>query len=104
MKPNTLELKRCLKGKYITILIDYGGTHNFVGINLAKQLNLFVYLVKDLTVTTADVQPIQGVGQCHKVSTHIQSLKLQTVYYTLPVCGMDMVVGAEWLMQNIPTK
>jgi hypothetical protein len=42
MKPNTLKLKGSLKGKYITILVDSGSTHNFVDINLARQLNLFV--------------------------------------------------------------
>jgi hypothetical protein len=78
MKPNTLKLKGSLKGKDITILVDLGSTHNFVDINLAKQLNLFVYLVKDLMVTIVDGQPIEGVGRCHKVSIHIQKLELQT--------------------------
>jgi hypothetical protein len=50
-------------------------------------------------VTTVDGQPIEGVGRCHKVSIHIQNLELQTGYYALPLCGMDMVLGAEWLMQ-----
>jgi hypothetical protein len=85
IKPNTLVLKGNLKGKYITILVDSGSIHNFVDINLAKQLNLFVYPVKDLMVTAADGQPIEGVGQCHKVSIHIQKLERQTRYYALPL-------------------
>jgi hypothetical protein len=50
MKPNTLRLKGNPKGKDITILVDFGSTHNFVDINLAKQLNLFVYPAKELMV------------------------------------------------------
>jgi hypothetical protein len=84
MKPNTLRLKGNLKGKNITIIVDLRSTHNFVGINLAKQLNLFVYPVKDLMVTTAHGQPIKGVGRCHKVSIHIQNLELQTGFKLYP--------------------
>jgi hypothetical protein len=50
MEPRTLKLKRSIKNKNITILIDSGSTHNFVDVNLAKQLNLFLYPVKDLIV------------------------------------------------------
>lgn len=40
-----------MKNENITILVDSGSTHNFVDINLAKQLNFFVYLVRrDLMV------------------------------------------------------
>jgi hypothetical protein len=70
-----------------------------VDINLAKQLNLFVYPVKDLIVKVANGQQVKGIGRCHKVFVQIQSLELQTRCYALPLSGMDMVLGAEWLMQ-----
>jgi len=89
-----LEAQGKHKTKYITILVDSWSTHNFVDINLARQLNLFMYPVKNLTVTTVDGQPIQGVGWCHKVSINIQNLELQTGYYALPLCGIDMVLWA----------
>ena len=50
-------------------------------------------------VTTVDGQQVERIGQYHKVSIHIQNLELQTRYYTLPLSGMDMVLGAKWLMQ-----
>jgi hypothetical protein len=68
MEPRTLKLKGSIKNKNITILVDSGSTHNFVDINLAKQLNLFVYPVKDLIVTIVDGQQVKGIGRCHKVS------------------------------------
>jgi len=52
VKPHTLKLKGSLKGKDITILVDSRSTDNFVDINLKRQLNIFVYLIKDLMVTT----------------------------------------------------
>jgi hypothetical protein len=81
MEPRTLKLKGSIKNKNITILIDSGSTHNFVDINLAKQLNLFVYLVKDLIVKVVDGQQVKGIGRCHKVFVQIQSLELQTGCY-----------------------
>jgi hypothetical protein len=62
MEPSTLKLKGSIKGKNITILVDSGSTHNFVDINLTRQLNIFVYLVRDLMVTTVDGQQVKGVG------------------------------------------
>jgi hypothetical protein len=44
-----------------------------VDINLARQLNLFVYPVRDLMVTTIDGQQVKGLGWCHKVFVHIQN-------------------------------
>lgn len=43
-----LKLKGSLKGKQITILVDFGSSHNFVYITLVRQLNLFVYLAMGL--------------------------------------------------------
>jgi len=50
-------------------------------------------------VTIFDGQPINGIGRCHKVLIHLQQLDLQTGYYALPLYGMDMVLGVEWMMQ-----
>jgi hypothetical protein len=51
LEPRTLKLKESIKGKNIAILVDYGSTHHFVDINLAKKLNIFLYLVTDFMVT-----------------------------------------------------
>jgi len=56
VEPRTLKLKRSIKSKNIIILVDSRSTHNFVDINLAKKINIFVYLVRDLMVTIVDVQ------------------------------------------------
>jgi hypothetical protein len=41
-------------------------THNCIDIVVAKQLNLFVYPTKDLTVMVTDGQKVKEVGRCHK--------------------------------------
>lgn len=66
---------------------------------MAKELNLFVYPVKSITILTIIDGHVVVIGQCHKVSLQIQELKLQTICYTLPLKYLDMVLGAEWLSQ-----
>jgi hypothetical protein len=98
-QPKTLKLKGIIKSRNVMILVDSNSTHNCIDINVAKQLNLFVYPTKDLTVMVVNGQKVKGVGRCHKVLVQIQELELQTRFYALPLDEMDMVLGAEWLMQ-----
>ena len=50
------------------VLIDPGNNHNYVDIDVAKQLNLFAYPTKDLTITINNRQKVKGINRCHKVS------------------------------------
>jgi hypothetical protein len=47
IRPKTLQVKSHIKKRNITILIDFGSTHNFIDIDLAGKLNSFVYLIKE---------------------------------------------------------
>jgi len=99
IKSKRLIVKGSIKNKYISILIDLGSTHNLIDINVAKELNIFVYPVKNIIVSTIVDGHFGVLGQCHKVSLQIQYLKLQTICYMLPLKDVDMVLGAEWLSQ-----
>jgi hypothetical protein len=96
-----LKLKGIIKSRSIMILVYSGSTHNCIDINVAKQLNLFVYSTRDLTLTVTNGQNFKEVGRCYKVSVQIQELELQTRLYALPLEEMDMVLGLEWLMQLV---
>jgi predicted aspartyl protease len=61
----TLKLKGHIKKENVTILVDTGSTHNFMDINVARKLNLFVYLATDIRVMVAGGKIIDGVGKCH---------------------------------------
>lgn len=64
-QPKTLKLKEIVKNKNVTILVDLGSTHNSIDIDIAKQLNIFVYPTKDIIITIIDGKKIKGVGRCH---------------------------------------
>jgi len=76
IETNLLKVIGSIKNKYITILINSGSTHNLVDTNVVKELNLFVYHVKSLTISSITDGHVEVVGQCHKVSLQIQDFKL----------------------------
>ena len=58
-----------------------------------------MYPARDLTVKVIDGHHVYDKGKCHKISIQIEGLELQSGLYALPLNGMDMVLGAEWLAQ-----
>ena len=48
--PQTLNIEGYIKNKKLTMLIDYGSTHNFIHCKVAKDLNRFVYLTLEFQV------------------------------------------------------
>ena len=66
-QPQTLKLKGHVKNDNVTVLIETWSTHNFLNINIARKLKLFVYPVPDMKVMVADSKKIGNVGKCHKV-------------------------------------
>ena len=71
-QPETLKLKGHIKNNNVIILFDIGSTHNFIDVNVAKRLNLFIYPVPNMKVMVADGKKIKKVGKCHKVKLQIQ--------------------------------
>jgi hypothetical protein len=66
-QPQTLKIRGHVKKENVAILIDTWNTHNFIDINVAKRLNLFVYSTEDKRVIVADGKKNDGGGKCHKV-------------------------------------
>ena len=95
-QPQTLKLRGYAKKENATMLIDTGSTHNFIDINVAKRLNLFVYPIVDTRVMVADGKTIDGVRKCHKVKLQIEYYKLESRFYTIPLGAVEVVLGIQW--------
>ena len=65
-RPKTLMLMEIVKNKELTILVYFGNMHNCVDINVAKELNLFVYPTRDLTIKVVYGHHVNDKGRCHK--------------------------------------
>jgi hypothetical protein len=91
-----IETKGVCKKENVTILIDIGSTHSFIDINVARRLNLFVYPATDIRAMVANGKII-GVGKCHKVKLQIEDYELESGFYTIPLGGVDIVLGVQCL-------
>jgi hypothetical protein len=98
LQPKTLKLDGIIKNRNVTIVVYSYSTHNCIDINLAKQLNLFVYSIEDPTITIVDGQKVKGVGICHKISVKYQNLNYKEDSVHLSLNEMDMVLASKWLI------
>ena len=53
--------------------------------------------VPDMKIMVVDGKKFEKVGKCHKVKQQIQEFKLESELYTLPLGGVDIVMGFQWL-------
>ena len=96
-QPQTLKLKGNIKNNNVVVLFDTRSTHNFIDVNVAMRLNLFIYLVPNMKVMVADGKKIEKVVKCHKVKLQIQDYNLELEFYAAPLGGVDAVLGIQWL-------
>jgi hypothetical protein len=96
-QPQTLKLKGYIKNDNVIILIETGSTHNFLDIKIARKIKLFVYPIPDRKVMVADEIVFGNVGKFHKVKLQIQDFNLESKLYTVPLGGVDVVLGVQWL-------
>ena len=96
-QPHTLKLKGHIKKKNVMVLLDIGSTHNFLGSTMAKRLNIFTFPMPNMKVMVADGKENEKVGKCHKVKLQIQNFNLESPFYTVPLRGVDVVLGIQWL-------
>jgi hypothetical protein len=69
--PQTLKVQDYIKKKKVTLLIDFGSTHNFINYKLAKDLNCFVYPVLEFQVMIANGSTINCSIKCHSININM---------------------------------
>ena len=92
-----MKIKGHINNNNVTVLIDSGSTHNFVNVNLAKIFNLFIRPVPNMKVMVVDGKKIDNVGKCHKVKLQMQEYNLESDFLAVPLGGIDVVLGIQWL-------
>jgi len=95
--PQTLKIVGYIKKQKVVILVDSGSTHNFINKKVAEQLNCFPYPVKNFQVMISNGGSINCGGKCHNIKVNIGDYNLTTTMYAIPIGGVDVVVGVQWL-------
>jgi len=86
-----------IKKQKVVILVDSGSTHNFINKRVAEKLNCFPYSVKNFQVMIANGGSINCGGKCHNVKVNIRDYNLTTTMYVIPIGGVNVVLGVQWL-------
>jgi hypothetical protein len=95
--PKTMRIKAVIGKRTLVILIDSGSTHNFVDQKIAHSLQLAVKPVEEFVVKVANGERLRCRERYENVLITIQGFQFSTTLYSLPLHGLDAVLGIQWL-------
>jgi len=95
--PRTMRVAATIKSQPMMVLIDSGSTYNFLSDKVARTLRLPVVLTKSFTVHVANGERLLCQGRFEKVPIDLQGIAFSLTFYSLPLAGLDMVLGIQWL-------
>ncbi|KAG7619515.1 Aspartic peptidase domain superfamily [Arabidopsis suecica] len=93
----TMRVKGTYEKKIIFILIDSGSTHNFLDPNTAAKLGCKVDTAGLTRVSVADGRKLRVEGKVTDFSWKLQTTTFQSDILLIPLQGIDMVLGVQWL-------
>lgn len=95
--PQTMRVKAKIGPHEIIVLVDSGSTHNFINSRLANMLQLPVQPTSAFPVKVANGEKVICQGKHDKVHVLIQDIPFELTLYSLPITGLDVVLGVQWL-------
>ncbi|GJS62061.1 reverse transcriptase [Tanacetum coccineum] len=93
----TMRVKGTVGKHILHILVDYGSTHNFVDIAVAKKLGCHIRSTCLLSVTMGDGYNIATTSECKQFHWQLQGVDFWSDVMLFPRGGSDMVLGIQWL-------
>ena len=87
-------------GNYeVMVLVDSGSTCNFISDKVVALLQLPVVPTKPFHVRVANGQPLKCQGRFDNVHILLQGIPFTINFYSLPLTGLDLILGVQWLEQ-----
>ncbi|CAL1400787.1 unnamed protein product [Linum trigynum] len=95
--PRTLQFRAQVADVQAVLLVDSRSTHNFISEQKAEEKRLCIASIEPFLVGIANGEPMRCRGRCNDVQVVIQGEEFAVSLYILPIRGMDMVFGVQWL-------
>lgn len=86
-----------VQGQVVHILIDIGSTHNFIHERVAGRLNFVNTSITPFNTKVATGDNLKCMVRYDNVPITIQGFSFHTTLNALPIAGMDIVLGIQWL-------
>ncbi|CAH9078543.1 unnamed protein product [Cuscuta europaea] len=97
MDSRTMRVSGNVQQHKLNILIDSGSTHNFIKQEAAGRLKLTVTKIKPFATRIASGDRLWCSEKYEHVQITIQGYTFETTLYALPITGMDLIMGMQWL-------
>ncbi|XP_074346704.1 uncharacterized protein LOC141685510 [Apium graveolens] len=96
--PKTMKLKGSIGEYEVVVLIDPGATHNFVSLELVKELGIPVEPTGSFGVCLGNGDSVQGDGMCRKVRLQLKGgIEVVSDFLPLGLGNSDVILGVQWL-------
>lgn len=100
--PNTLRIQGKIGSHTVIILVDSGSTLNFINERLVRLIQIPVTPINPFGVKIANGEVISCPERYDAVDLQIQECNFQITLFSLPLRGLDLVLGVHWLQQLGP--
>ncbi|XP_052204119.1 uncharacterized protein LOC127809399 [Diospyros lotus] len=97
--PQTMRVTAMLRNREVSLLIDNGSTHNFISTRIAQRLQIPITHIDSFHVRVASGEKLTCTQQCKGVNLKIQHIAVTVDLYAIPLAGVDIVLGVQWLSQ-----
>ena len=95
--PKTMRVMATIEYLEMVVFIDNGSTYNFIGARVARLLRLLVVPIEEFTVQVANGERLKCRGRFKRVLVLLQGIPFLLTLYELPITGLDLVLGVQWL-------
>lgn len=86
-----------IHGQRVMVLIDSGYTHNFISQEMVKKLNFNPTIIEPFSVRVANGEQMSCKETYRKIPIQVQGITLIANLFSLPLEGIDVVLGIQWL-------
>ena len=97
-----MRIKAQIGNQDLMVLIDSGSMHNFINSKMADKLQLPVIPTDPFTVHVVDENWLQCRGKFEQVWVNLQGIPFALTLYLLPLTGLGLLLGVQWLEQLGP--
>ncbi|OMO78169.1 Retrotransposon gag protein [Corchorus olitorius] len=97
-----LKLKAKIAGRWFTVLVDSGSTHNLIQSRVAQFLNLPVQPALPLTIEVGNGETLKCSGRITDLAVDLQQHSFTLDLFLFDIHGAELVLGIQWLSQLGP--
>lgn len=95
--PRTMKLKGTIRIEELVVMIDSGGTHNFISEKVVRRLGLNAVKTNRYGVLTGTGITVQGMGVGRNIELVLQGFPTVLSFIPLELGSTDVILGSHWL-------